>query len=260
MAGVTTREEAPVYAAPAPEWAVATRKYVTEFIGAFFLTFVVAVSVLSGSVFTPLAAGATLMVMIYAGGHISGGHYNPAVTMGALVRGRIGIADAVPYWIAQVVGGVVAGVIARAVVNPVAVKTLTLSGHAEAAAAVAELLITFALCYVMLNVATSKDQPGNGFFGLAIGFTVAGGAFAVGGISGGVFNPAVALGGATAGLFAWSTIWVYLVVQLGAGIVAGLAFLALNPGDGWLRTYTGGPNRARDAASDPVPAPPGSNP
>jgi aquaporin Z len=111
----------------------------------------------------------------------------------------------------------------------------------------------------MLNVATSKDQPGNGFFGLAIGFTVTAGAFAVGGISGGVFNPAVALGGATAGVFAWSTIWVYLVVELAAGVVAGLAFLALNPGDGWLRQYTGGPNQARNAGSDPVPASPGSN-
>ena len=173
---------------------------------------------------------------------------------------RIGIGDAVAYWIAQVVGGVIAGLLARAVVNPASVKTLALSGHTEAAAAVVEVLITFALCYVVLNVATSKDQPGNGFFGLAIGFTVAAGAFAVGGISGGVFNPAVALGGATAGLFAWSTIWVYLVVQLGAGIAAGLAFLALNPGDRLLRTYTGGPNQARHAGSNPVPAPRGSNP
>jgi aquaporin Z len=243
----------------APEWAVHARKYAVEAIGAFFLTFVVAVSVLSHSVFTPLAAGATLMVMIYAGGHISGGHYNPAVTMGALVRGRIGIGDAVPYWIAQVVGGVVAGAVARAVVNPTAVRALTLSGHTEAAAAIVELLITFALCYVMLNVATSKDQPGNGFFGLAIGFTVTAGAFAVGGISGGVFNPAVALGGATAGVFAWSTIWVYLVAELAAGVVAGLAFLALNPGDGWLRHYTGGPNQASNAGSDPVPATTGSS-
>jgi hypothetical protein len=77
MAGVTTREEAPSYAAPAPTGGVATRKYVTEFIGAFFLTFAVGVAALSGSVFVPLAAGATLMVMVYAGGHISGGHYNP---------------------------------------------------------------------------------------------------------------------------------------------------------------------------------------
>ncbi len=231
MAGVTTREEAPAYAVPAPQWGVATRKYVTEFIGAFFLTFAVGVAALTGSVFVPLAAGAMLMVMIYAGGHISGGHYNPAVTMAALVRRRIGISDAVAYWIVQVIGGVAAGALARAVVNPATVKTLTLSGHTEAAAAVVEVLITFALCYVVLNVATSKDQPNNGFFGLAIGFTVTAGAFAVGGISGGLFNPAVAIGGATAGLFGWSTIWVYILVELAAGVAAGLAFLALNPGD-----------------------------
>jgi aquaporin Z len=259
MADVITSQPESVAVAAAPTLTTEIRKYAVEAIGAFFLTFVVVVSVLSHSVFTPLAAGATLMVMIYAGGHISGGHYNPAVTMAALVRRRIGIGEAVGYWIAQVVGGVVAAVIGRAVVNPPAVTTLTLTGHAEAAAAVVELLITFALCYVMLNVATSKDQPGNGFFGLAIGFTVTAGAFAVGGISGGVFNPAVALGGATAGLFAWSTIWVYLVVQLGAGIAAGLAFLVLNPGDRLLRTYTGGPNQARHAGSNPVPAPRGSN-
>ncbi|MFF3468841.1 MIP/aquaporin family protein [Streptomyces sp. NPDC001984] len=231
MAGVTTREGAPTYAAPALQFGVATRKYVTEFIGTFFLMFAVGVAALSGSAFVPLAAGATLMVMVYAGGHISGGHYNPAVTLAALIRRRIGTRDAVAYWVAQVVAGVAAGAIARAVVNPATVKTLTLSGHTEAAAAVVELLITFALCYVVLNVATSKDQPNNGFFGLAIGFTVAAGAFAVGGISGGVFNPAVALGGATTGMFGWSTIWVYLVVQLAAGIAAGLTFRALNPAD-----------------------------
>ena len=231
MANVITSQPKPVAVAAPSQLGVATRKYAVEFIGAFFLTFAVGVAALTGSVFVPLAAGATLMVMIYAGGHISGGHYNPAVTLAVLVRGRIGIRDAVGYWIAQVVGGVVAGALARAVVNPATVKTLTLSGHAEAAAAVVELLITFALCYVVLNVATSKDQPGNGFFGLAIGFTVVAGAFAVGGISGGAFNPAVTLGAATAGLFAWSTIWVYLLVQLGAGVAAALAFRALNPSD-----------------------------
>src|ERR1700744_6251218 len=259
MAAVIASEQESVAVAAALPWTTEIRKYTVETIGAFFLTFVVVVSVLSHSVFTPLAAGAPLRVMIYAGGHISGGHYNPAVTMGALVRGRIGPAEAVGYWIAQIAGGVIAGWIGRAVVNPPAVATLTLSGHTEAAAAVVELVGTFALCYVMLNVATSKDQPGNGFFGLAIGFTVAAGAFAVGGISGGVFNPQVALGGATGGIFAWSTIWIYIVVQLGAGVIAGLAFLVLNPGNGWLRTYTGGPNRGASAGSDPVPAPRTSN-
>ena len=230
MAGVTTQEAVPLSATlTAPRYGIAARKYATEFIGAFFLTFAVGMAALTGSVFVPLAAGATLMVMIYAGGHISGGHYNPAVTIAALVRRRIDIGDAVAYWIMQAAGGIAAGALARAVVNPATVKTLTLSGHTEAAAAVVEVLFTFALCYVVLNVATSKDQKNNGFFGLAIGFTVAAGAFAVGGISGGLFNPAVALGGATAGLFAWSTIWVYVLVELGAGIVAGLAFLALKP-------------------------------
>jgi aquaporin Z len=99
------------------------------------------------------------------------------------------------------------------------------------AALVVEALFTFALCYVVLNVATSKDQPGNQFFGLAIGFTVVAGAFAVGGISGGSFNPAVSLGAATSGAFAWSSIWVYLVAELVGGAAAGLAFLALNPTD-----------------------------
>jgi aquaporin Z len=186
---------------------------------------------LSHSTYTPLAAGAVLMVMVYAGGHISGGHYNPAVTMAALWRRRIGLADAVGYWIAQFAAGVIAAVVARAVVNPPRVTALHLSGHALAATAVVELLFTFALCYVVLNVATSKDQLGNSFFGLAIGFTVVAGAFAVGGISGGAFNPAVSLGASVAGVFAWSTLWVYIVVQAVAGIAAGLAFLALNPDD-----------------------------
>src|ERR1700757_5147323 len=147
-------ERTRINSSPAPQRGVATRKYAVEVIGSFFLTFAVGVAVLTGSVFTPLAAGAMLMVMVYAGGHISGGHYNPAVTMAALVRRRIGIGDAAAYWVAQVAGGVAAGALARAVVNPASVKTLAPSGHAEAAAAVVELLIPFALGYGGLNVAT----------------------------------------------------------------------------------------------------------
>src|SRR5258705_1580745 len=216
MADVITSQPQSVAVAAAPQWGVATRKYAVEAIGAFFLTFAVGVAALSGSVFVPLAAGAMLMVMIYAGGHISGGHYNPAVTMAALVRRRIRIRDAVAYWVAQVAGGVIAGLLARAVVNPASVKTLTLSGHAQAAAAVVEVLITFALCYVVLNVATSKDQPGNGFFGLAIGFTVAAGAVARRGPSRGVFKPAAAPGGAPAGPVPRSAISMYLLFAVSA--------------------------------------------
>ncbi|MDX6248017.1 MAG: aquaporin [Kribbellaceae bacterium] len=209
----------------------AARKYAVEFIGAFFLVFTVGTAVASGSALAPLAIGTSLMVMIYAGGHVSGGHFNPAVTMAALVRGRIATRDAVGYWIAQVVAGVVAAVIVRAIVNTGRVATLHLAGHALAAAFVAELLFTFALSWVVLNVATSKDHPNNSFYGLAIGFTVVAGAFAVGGLSGGVFNPAVAIGGAVMGYFAWSTIWIYLVVELAAGAAAGIVFRAINPAD-----------------------------
>jgi aquaporin Z len=230
MTDVITHEPGSVGVAT-PQREAAARKYAVEVIGTFFLVFTVAACGFSHSPFTPLAAGAALMVMVYAGGHISGGHYNPAVTMAALWRRRIGLADAVAYWVAQFAAGVIAAVVARAVVNPPRVATLAPSGHALTATAVAELLFTFALCYVVLNVATSKSQLGNSFFGLAIGFTVAAGAFAVGGISGGAFNPAVSLGAATGGLFAWSTLWVYLVVQLAAGAAAGLTFLALNPDD-----------------------------
>jgi aquaporin Z len=208
-----------------------TRKYAVELIGTFFLVFTVGAAVRSGSALAPLAIGSSLMVMVYAGGHISGGHYNPAVTLAALVRGRIGIADAIRYWISQLVAGLVAALVVRGIVSSAPAKTLTLAGHLLVTGLVAELLFTFALAYVVLNVATSKHHENNSFYGLAIGFTVMVGAVAVGGISGGVFNPAVAIGGAAMGLFGWSTLWVYLVAELVAGAAAGLAFRALNPDD-----------------------------
>jgi aquaporin Z len=215
-----------------PAVADTTRKLVAELIGTFFLVFTVGATVYSGSPFAPLAIGTSLMVMIYAGGHISGGHYNPAVTLAVLVRGRIGPGEAVGYWITQLVAGLLAACVVRAVITPAAaVTTVALSGPALAAAFVAELLFTFALTYVVLNVATSKDHPDNSFYGLAIGFTVMVGAFAVGGISGGAFNPAVALGGAVMGLFPWPTLWLYPVAELIAAAIAGLAFRALNPAD-----------------------------
>ena len=208
-------------------------KYAVEAIGTFFLVFTVGAAVGSRSSLAPLAIGAALMVMVYAGGHISGGHYNPAVTLAALVRRRIGLADAVGYWIAQFVAGIVAALVVHAVVHPVqaAITTTTLAGRTMLAAFVVELLFTFALCYVVLNVATSKDHPNNSFYGLAIGFTLVAGAVAVGGISGGAFNPAVSLGAAVMGMFAWPTLWVYLLAQVIAGAAAGGGFLVLNPKD-----------------------------
>src|ERR1700737_1916560 len=209
-------------------------KYAVEAIGTFFLVFTVGAAVGSGSPFAPLGIGAVLMVMIYAGGHLSGGHYNPAVTMAVLVRRRIRLRDAVGYWVVQLGAGLLAAVVVRAVVDPTRMAhaaAMTLTGRTLLAAFVVELLFTFALCYVVLNVATSKHHPDNSFYGLAIGFTVVAGAFAVGAISRGAFNPAVTLGAAVMGMFAWPTLWVYLVAQVIAGITAGVSFLALNPDD-----------------------------
>jgi aquaporin Z len=208
-------------------------KYLVEAIGTFFLVFTVGAAAGSGSPFAPLGIGAVLMVMIYAGGHLSGGHYNPAVTLAVLVRRRIGLRDAVAYWVVQFGAGLLAAVVVRTIVDPTraTAATLTLTGPTLLAAFVVELLFTFALCYVVLNVATSKDHPDNSFYGLAIGFTVVAGAFAVGTISGGAFNPAVSFGAAVMGMFAWPTLWLYLVAQVCAGITAGVTFVALNPAD-----------------------------
>lgn len=207
------------------------RAYLTEFIGTFFLVLTVGCTVLGEVPVAPLAIGAVLMVMVYAGGHVSGGHYNPAVTLAVLIRGRIAPSAAAGYWIAQVAAGALAARTAKYLVNPGPVAALSPTGRGIGTALVAEALFTFALAYVVLNVATSRAHPGNHFYGLAIGFTVAAWAFAVGGISGGAFNPAVAVGAATMGLFAWSKIWIWLLADLAGGALAASAFLTLNPAD-----------------------------
>jgi aquaporin Z len=208
------------------------RKYVTEFIGTFGLVFTVGCAVMSGSGLAPLAIGAVLMVLVYAGGHISGAHYNPAVTLGVFLRGKMPTSEVVPYWAAQLLAAFIAAWLARFVVNPGTVATLSLSGgHKILAALLAEFIFTFALVYVVLNVATSKDQPNNHFFGLAIGFTVAAGAAAVGSVSGGAFNPAVAFGAMLMGLINWSDFWVYLIANLLGGAAAAFTFRYLNPDD-----------------------------
>jgi aquaporin Z len=168
------------------------------------------------------------MVMVFAGGHVSGAHYNPAVTLGVYLRGRCPAGDVVPYIVSQIVGAALAAF---------AVRYLTGGAESPALAPpagpalVAEFLFTFALVYVVLNVATSRDTAGNSFYGLAIGMTVMAGAFSVGMISGGAFNPAVAVGGCLIGLFPWSAIWIYLVANFAAAAAAAVTFKTLNPAD-----------------------------
>lgn len=201
-----------------------------EFIGTFFLVFTVGCTVIGGGagVIPPLAIGSALMVMIYAGGHISGGHYNPAVTFGVWIRGRCPASDVVPYMVAQALAAVVAAWAVRFLKAGIAIAP----GKFQLPPVfLAEFLFTFALVYVVVNVATAKATAGNSYFGSAIGFTVLAGAFAVGTISGAAFNPAVALGVCVMGLGAWSNLWVYLLANFLGGAVAGVVFRLLNPQD-----------------------------
>jgi aquaporin Z len=205
-------------------------KYLTELLGTFFLVFTVGCTVVGNGAgaLAPLAIGSALMVMIFAGGHISGAHYNPAVTFGVWLRGKCETKDVAGYIVSQIVGAMLA---ASAVKYLKVGATVTPMNLALLPAMLAEFLFTFALVFVVLNVATAKGTSGNSFYGLAIGFTVMTGAFAVGNISGGVFNPAVALGISAMGLSAWANIWIYLVAQFAAGGAAALCFRVVSPND-----------------------------
>ena len=205
-------------------------KYVAEFIGTFFLVLTIGCTVIGPGAgpFAPLAIGSALMVMIFAGGHISGGHFNPAVTLGVWLRGKCEAKDVVPYMIFQGMGAVLAALVVKYLKVGAAVAPLQ---PATVPALLAEFLFTFALVYVVLNVATAKGTSGNSFYGLAIGFTVLVGAFAVGNISGGAFNPAVAVGISVLGLSSWANIWIYLVADFAGAAVAAGAFKALNPAE-----------------------------
>lgn len=206
-------------------------KYAYEFIGTFFLVFTVGMVVLEPAAalgFAPLAIGTVLAVMIFAGGHVSGGHYNPAVSLAVFIRGKIALNDMLIYWVVQLVGGAVA---AFAVLYLKGSPPVTAIAIDVVKVFLAEFIFTFALCFVVLNVATAKGTEGNSFYGWAIGFTVLAGAYAVGTVSGGAFNPAVAFGAALMGLFSWSTIWVYLIAQVAGAAVAALVFKQAHPGE-----------------------------
>lgn len=207
------------------------RKYLTEFIGTFFLLFTIYCVVVTGSALAPLAIGGILAAMVFAGGHISGAHYNPAVSVAAAIRGKLPVPKLLPYVSAQLIGAVAGAAMARLVVGTPPGPALNFTGRDMAGAFVAELLVTFALAYVVLNVATSQNHPNNSFYGLAIGITVAAGVVAVGGASGGVFNPAVAVATSVSGLTSWSMLGVYLAATLAGGALAGVAFRVLNPAD-----------------------------
>ena len=206
------------------------KKYLVEFIGTFFLVLTIGMTVIDPGAgnLAPLAIGSALMIMVYAGGHVSGGHYNPAVTIAVWLRSRCPASDVPFYIIAQILGATAAALLVHQFKCCTVVKPGDL---AIGPALIAEFVGTFALCYVVLNVATAKATAGNSNYGLAIGFTVMTMAFALGGISGGAFNPAVAVGITVMGLAKTANIWIYLVGNFAAAIVAALTFKFINPDD-----------------------------
>ncbi len=206
-------------------------KWLTEFIGTFFLVLTVCLSVLTNAPLAAVAIGSVLMVMVYMGGHVSGAHYNPAVSLAVLLRGKLAPVEFVPYIVSQLLGALAAAWVANSVLHNFSKHSFALAPgeNVEAWGAVLlEVLYTFALCLVVLNVATSKRTEGNSFYGLAIGFTVAAGAVAVGGLSGGAFNPAVGTGPTVIHALlnggSLSNLWIYWVGPLIGGALAAGVF------------------------------------
>ncbi len=203
------------------------RNAVAEALATFLFVFAIIGAINNAGDFTPLVIGFTLMVLIYATGHLSGAHLNPAVSLGAFIRGALDGAGLIAYIIAQLVGGALGALLSSVFWarpdGPVEINV--------GPAFVAEVFFTFVLVYVVLNVATSKDHPNNSFYGLAIGTSVFVGAATVGSISGGGFNPAVALGLAIQGHFDWGYMWLYVLAPLVGAALAALAFRLLNSHD-----------------------------
>jgi len=202
------------------------RAYVTEFIGIYFLVLTIGLTVLGGTPFAGLAIGASLMVMVYMGGHISGAHYNPAVSLACAIRKKLPWSEVPPYLAAQLTGAVAAALTVRGILG----QTFTIApaeGVSANASIAIEALYTFALTLVVLNVATIQKTKGNSFYGLAIGFTIVVGAYAGGPLSGGAFNPGVGFGPILVhSMFGDGTLgdlWIYIVGPLiGAAAAAGV--------------------------------------
>jgi len=205
-------------------------KYASELIGTFFLVLVIGLTAVAPNgvgPLAPLAIGVTLMALVHAG-HLSGAHYNPAVTLAIWMRGRLETRHIGPYIVAQVVAALLAAVTVAALEDMDGVESMTL---AIPEALLAEALFTFLLVFVILNVATSKWTEDNSYYGIAIGFTVTGGAYAVGDVSGAAFNPAVAIAFGIMETAAWSDLWVFGIGEFAGAAAAALAFTSMNPDD-----------------------------
>ena len=209
-------------------------KLVTEFVGTFFLVLTIGLTQLIGVSLAPLAIAGILVAMIYMGGHVSKAHYNPAITLAFWMRGVLPAREILPYMLAQLVAASAGAIAADMIVGDV-MRVAPAAETGLASFFLLELLFTFALALVILHVASHPATEGNQFYGLAIGFVVMAGAFAAGPISGGAFNPAVAVGALVGDLVLGGTggvepLWVYLVATFAGGALAAVVYRLQTPG------------------------------
>lgn len=196
------------------------RGYLAEFLGTFFLVFTFLSAAASDAPLAAVSVSAMLVATVWAGAHISGAHFNPAISLGVFLQHRLSLADLFSYWAAQLLGALVASSIGMWIFE-LPHRALDVSrSDGLLPALVVELLFTFALVYVVLSIGASKDQKTNLFYGLAMGLVVLAGTLTVAQVSGAAFNPAIAFGMAVAGEFGWSSIWVYLLAEMAGGGVA----------------------------------------
>ncbi len=211
------------------------KKLLTEFVGTFFLVLIIGLAVTGDAALAALPIGIGLAVLVYMGGHISGAHYNPAVSTALLMRGKMPSADFVPYVAAQI-GGAIAAAAMVLLVTGQSFAPMPAAEIGIVAPLMVEVLFTFLLALVVLNTATHAKTAGNSYYGLAIGGTVLVGAWVGGGISGGAFNPAVGIGPtlvhALAGEGSFASLWLYLVGPLAGGVLAAVVFAIQEAPDG----------------------------
>jgi len=202
----------------------AVARYAAEFVGTFMLVFTVGCNVLTGQpVWGGVSIACVLTVMIYALGKSSGGNFNPAVSVALGLSGKMEFPEVGIYSAVQIIAGICAGLAYKGMFGD-SFNLQPTKGHTYIQAGVAEMIYTFMLCFVVLNVAASKVHAGkNQFYGLAIGFVVVAGAYGAGSVSMGCFNPAVAFGiDVSSAQFGVYYCFVYTLFELvGAALAAG---------------------------------------
>lgn len=198
-----------------------------ELVGTAILLMTIQVSVGIGSDLAPLAIGGVLITIVYAGGPISGAHYNPAISLAILLRGEMTLHHMLVYWVSQIVGGCLGALLGGVLDGGVYSNVALGSKSTMTQALLAEVIFTFLLCFVVLSVATHSKVGGNYYYGTSIGLVVMVGAITVGPISGGAFNPAVALGLSVAKGFdsMGYVLSVAIANLLGGAAAAGIFFL-----------------------------------